>query len=113
MTAAALCPHCGYDLVRDEPVTLGDLFFDPRGEVTWKDVKLAHLPPSQREILWAIVKARGRTITKAVLLDRCDSSGDMRTVDTLICRLRDAFRAIDPDFDRIETVWREGLRWRL
>jgi DNA-binding response OmpR family regulator len=110
--ACEVCPNCGYDLERFEPVHVGDLSISAC-EVRWKD-HLVPLSQAERMIFTAVVRARGIPVKRLALAEvigseECKDPRNLVTV--LLCRIRKAFQSIDPDFSGLETVRSEGLRW--
>lgn len=85
-----------------------------RYECFWKDEHIA-LTVTEFLLLMALVfrpglvKSRDQLITAAY----GDQIGaDDRTIDSHIKRLRKKFREVDPAFDRIETLYGAGYRYR-
>ena len=104
---SALCPHCGYDLVGDEPITIGEMHFDPRGKVIWKGREL-QVHPLKRIILHALLKAGGRYVSDEVLAERMGYEGDnpRGLVRTHRCHMK----LIASDLP-IERAYGRGYRW--
>ena len=112
------------DLARGEAVTSnedeqalierGRLVMDPaRHKVLWggKDVTLT---VTEFLILEALAQRPGVVKSRNQLLDVAyqeDVYVDDRTIDSHIKRIRRKFRAIDPDFDAIETLYGVGYRF--
>jgi two-component system response regulator ChvI len=92
----------------------GRLVMDPaRHKVQWggKDVTLT---VTEFLILEALAQRPGVVKTRNQLLDVAyqeDVYVDDRTIDSHIKRIRRKFRAIDPDFDAIETLYGVGYRF--
>ena len=63
-------------------------------------------------ILHALVKRPGHVKNRDQLMEAAKAVVDDSTVTSHIKRLRKKFVAIDPDFDRIETVYGMGYRWK-
>ena len=111
-----ICPSCGLDLTPFEPIRRGDLHVPDRVTFQWQGRAL-DLTPQQRLILLAIVRADGVTVRRHALMEACSSQSDYlddpsNVVDVQLSRIRKAFRSVDRMFDQIETVPREGVRWR-
>ncbi len=94
-----------------EPISRGRLTMDPaRHEVTW-DSRAVSLTVTEFLILEAlairpaIIKSRNQ-LMDAAYTD--DVFVDDRTIDSHIKRLRRKFRAIDPEFSAIETLYGAG-----
>lgn len=107
-----VCPNCGTDLERYGVIERGDLVVAPH-EVRWKGRRVT-LTPSQRLIVSAIVRADGVPVAKKALAEACgcDERADPANIIAVqIVRVRQAFRAIDPAFAALETIWGTGLRW--
>lgn len=101
-----ICPHCGYDLSPDEPINMGGMRFDPRGDVVWNGEHI-HLQPAQRILVYSLLKERGRVLRRVVLAERMGYEGDDpgSLTETQICKLKRKY-----DFP-IETVHGFGVRW--
>ncbi|MGI8704890.1 MAG: response regulator [Sphingomicrobium sp.] len=97
-----------------ELIVRGRLTMDPaRHKVKWggKDVTLT---VTEFLILQALAQRPGVVKTRNQLLDVAyqeDVYVDDRTIDSHIKRIRRKFRAIDPDFDAIETLYGVGYRF--
>ncbi len=82
-----ICPHCGFDLVRDAPVEIGRMIIEPG--TLWIDgnrVKMTGWIPHL--ILHSLAKAGGRTLSKDVLMARIDSDAIDHVLLVYISRLR-------------------------
>lgn len=97
-----------------ELIVRGRLTMDPaRHKVKWggKDVTLT---VTEFLILQALAQRPGVVKTRNQLLDVAyqeDVYVDDRTIDSHIKRIRRKFRAVDPDFDAIETLYGVGYRF--
>ncbi len=102
--------------IGDASFTAGSLTIDPaRFEVRWKSVPVA-LTRSEFLVLSALARAAGRVLGRERLIDLARGDDVVvtdRTVDTYIKRIRQKVRAVDPDFDSIETVIGVGYRYRV
>ena len=104
------------DASEPEPALLerGRLVMDPaRHKVLWggKDVTLT---VTEFLILEALAQRPGVVKTRNQLLDiayQDDVYVDDRTIDSHIKRMRRKFRAVDPEFDAIETLYGVGYRF--
>ncbi|MCC7383617.1 MAG: response regulator transcription factor [Deltaproteobacteria bacterium] len=92
----------------------GALRLDPdRLEARWRGEALV-LTVSEFRLLECLARRPGIVHTRDHLLDvlRGEGSAVMdRIIDTYVRRLRRKLEAIDPSFDRIETVIGAGYRW--
>ena len=99
-----------------EPALLerGRLVMDPaRHKVLW-DGKDVTLTVTEFLILEALAQRPGVVKTRNQLLDiayQDDVYVDDRTIDSHIKRIRRKFRAVDPQFDAIETLYGVGYRF--
>ena len=99
-----------------EPVLLerGRLVMDPaRHKVLW-DGKEVVLTVTEFLILEALAQRPGVVKSRNQLLDvayQDDVYVDDRTIDSHIKRIRRKFRATDPEFDAIETLYGVGYRF--
>lgn len=97
----------------EEPVIIerGHLRLDPaRQKVAWNDQQVS-LTVTEFLILEALALRPGVIKSRNQLMDAAYPSDvfvDDRTVDSHIKRLRRKFRAIDPEFDAIETLYGAG-----
>jgi two-component system response regulator ChvI len=100
-----------------EPVLLerGRLVMDPaRHQVLW-DGKDVTLTVTEFLILETLAQRPGVVKTRNQLLDvayQDDVYVDDRTIDSHIKRMRRKFRASDPDFDAIETLYGVGYKFQ-
>ena len=100
-----------------EPVLLerGRLVMDPaRHKVLW-DGKDVTLTVTEFLILETLAQRPGVVKTRNQLLDvayQDDVYVDDRTIDSHIKRMRRKFRASDPDFDAIETLYGVGYKFQ-
>ena len=102
----------------DEPdlpsLERGRLVMDPaRHKVLWADREVT-LTVTEFMILEALAQRPGVVKTRNQLLDVAyhdDVYVDDRTIDSHIKRIRRKFRAKDPDFDAIETLYGVGYKF--
>lgn len=105
------CPHCGVDLVRFQPFAYGNVAIDECGDLVFEGQPVA-LGRSQRSIAEALVRAKGRCLTRGLLASRMESDINDSSVVKYVERLRGSLRAIDPGFDQIEALRGFGAyRW--
>ena len=99
-----------------EPARLerGRLVMDPaRHKVQWSDRDVS-LTVTEFLILEALAQRPGVVKSRNQLLDVAyndDIYVDDRTIDSHIKRIRRKFRAVDPEFDSIETLYGVGYRF--
>jgi two-component system response regulator ChvI len=97
-----------------ELIVRGRLSMDPaRHKVIW-DGKDVTLTVTEFLILQALAQRPGVVKNRNQLLDVAyqeDVYVDDRTIDSHIKRIRRKFRAADPDFDAIETLYGVGYRF--
>ena len=95
-------------------VERGKLVMDPdRHKVRW-DGKDVSLTVTEFLILGALAQRPGVVKNRNQLLDVAYSEDvyvDDRTIDSHIKRIRRKFRAVDPEFDAIETLYGVGYRF--
>jgi DNA-binding response OmpR family regulator len=110
-----VCPNCGFDLERFEPVERGSLKLEAH-QVWWKGRKVS-LRASGRLLVSAVVRADGAPVSNAALQEalgvESESNRPENVISVQLCRVRSAFRAIDPEFDGLETVRGTGIRWAI
>jgi two-component system response regulator ChvI len=96
------------------PLERGRLTMDPaRHKVLW-DGRLVSLTVTEFLILETLAQRPGVIKTRNQLLDIAYSEDvyvDDRTIDSHIKRIRRKFRAVDPAFDSIDTLYGVGYRF--
>lgn len=97
-----------------DPIERGRLVMDPaRHKVLW-DGKAVTLTVTEFLILEMLASRPGIVRTRNQLMDAAyqdDVYIDDRTIDSHIKRLRRKFRAVDDEFDAIETLYGAGYRF--
>ena len=97
-----------------EPIRRGRLSMDPaRHQVEW-DGKPVSLTVTEFLILEALATRPGVVKSRNQLMDAAyhdDVFVDDRTIDSHIKRLRRKFRAVDPDFGAVETLYGVGYSY--
>jgi two-component system OmpR family response regulator/two-component system response regulator QseB len=85
----AICPCCGYDIARDEPLERAGIAMAPYGPVRFHgaDVKLTR---GESAVLRTLMKANGRPIPRHVLAERYGQkeTSDSNSVDVLLTRIK-------------------------
>ncbi|MGQ0665350.1 MAG: response regulator transcription factor [Pseudomonadota bacterium] len=109
------------DLARDQgagaepPVVRGDLSLDSARHVcTWKGREVA-LTVTEFLLLKALALRPGLVKSRDQIMDVAYGEHiyvDDRTIDSHIKRVRKKFKAVDPDFTHIETLYGLGYRYR-
>jgi DNA-binding response OmpR family regulator len=82
---------------------VGDMFFDG---------KQVNAATNVRIVAQALIRSQGRTLTMDAIGNLVNEDITHNGIRQLMKRVRDVFRAIDPQFDQIETVHKVGYRWR-
>ena len=97
-----------------EPLVRGRLELDPaRHRVHWQGANVT-LTVTEFMILEALAQRPDVVKSRSQLMDvayQDDTYVDDRTIDSHIKRLRRKFRAVDPQFDAIETLYGAGYRF--
>jgi two-component system response regulator ChvI len=98
-----------------KPIVRGKLVLDPnRHACTW-DGKNVRLTVTEFLILQALAQRPGFVKSRDQLMDAAYDDQiyvDDRTIDSHIKRLRKKFKAVDDDFDMIETLYGVGYRFK-
>jgi DNA-binding response OmpR family regulator len=96
-------------------LTLGEAALDrERLELRYRRA-LVETTLSELRLVEALMDRPGIVLSRLRLLEHIrgdDSVVDDRLIDTYVRRMRRKLEAIDPEFDRIETVIGAGYRWR-
>ncbi len=100
---------------KKEAMVRGKLVLDPqRHECTW-DGKPVRLTVTEFLILQCLTQRPGFVKSRDNLMDAAYDDQvyvDDRTIDSHIKRLRKKFKAVDDDFDAIETLYGVGYRYK-
>jgi two-component system response regulator ChvI len=97
----------------DEPAAAtSELTLDPLWQrtPTWRGERI-NLPLTAQRILATLYKRSGEVVSYDELFDVVKSGRNRDNVRKHVSTIRDAFRDIDPGFDRIENVPMRGFRW--
>jgi two-component system response regulator ChvI len=97
-----------------EPIMRGRLGMDPARHRTMWDGRPVTLTVTEFLILETLAQRPGVVKTRNQLMDAAyadDIYVDDRTIDSHIKRLRRKFRAVDPSFEGIETLYGAGYRF--
>jgi len=98
----------------EQLLEVGRLTLDLRRYTAVWDGSPVPLTVTEFMILHALAKRPGHVKTREQLMDEGyphDSFVSDRTIDSHIKRMRKKFLAIDPGFDRVDTVYGLGYRW--
>ncbi|MBM3546003.1 MAG: response regulator transcription factor [Alphaproteobacteria bacterium] len=103
------------DAGQDQVLTRGPLVLDQqRHQSTWNGQPVA-LTVTEFLILKALAQRPGHVKSRDQLMDAAYGESvyvDDRTIDSHIKRLRKKFKAIDDDFQQVETLYGVGYRYR-
>ena len=106
------CPNCGCLLRAFEPVGFGNVRVEGLSEIVYQGRAVA-LARTQHSIVEALVRARGRYLSRELLVGVLGGEIYDQAICQYIKRARAAFLAIDPRFDQIECLRGFGAyRWR-
>ena len=98
----------------DNPIFRGNLMMDQsRHQCTWKDSPL-DLTVTEFLLLMSLAYLPGHVKNRDQLIDAAYGENiyvDDRTIDSHIKRIRKKFRAVDPSFSHIETLYGVGYRY--
>lgn len=85
---AAICPCCGYDIAKDEPIERAGIAMAPYGPVRFHGVDV-NLTRGETAVLWTLMKA-DRPIARHILAERYGQkeSSDSNCVDVLLTRIK-------------------------
>jgi two-component system OmpR family response regulator len=98
--------------VPSDLIEAGDLIMDAkRMTVKWKG-QFIELTVTEFWMLHAIAKYAGHVKSRQQLMDESKMVVDDTTITSHIKRVRKKFVQIDPSFDRVETVYGMGYRWK-
>lgn len=113
---SACCPNCGLLLAKLDEFDIGPLHVSGEfGMVTWRG-ELPHITKTERLIVLTLTAARGNIVRGRALIEAGgfdDATNPDNQLAVMIHRIKDAFRAIDPSFDRIRNERGIGYRWAI
>ncbi|MFT5277870.1 MAG: two-component system OmpR family response regulator [Glaciecola sp.] len=99
-------------LLASDLVQAGDLVMDSkRMTVKWKG-QIVELTVTEFWMLHAIAKFAGHVKSRQQLMDESKMVVDDTTITSHIKRVRKKFIQVDSSFDRVETVYGMGYRWK-
>ncbi len=103
---AGFCPHCGFNLTADEPLTIGEWVIEPDG--AYRNGEWQRLTPTEASILHSLARANGRVVSHDALVLRKGSDARVSNwfCGAHISRLKKRFPGIP-----IEAVYGRGYRW--
>ncbi len=90
----------------------GELALDPLWQrtPTWRGERI-NLPLTAQRILATLHQKRGEVVSYEELFEVVKSGRNRDNVRKHVSTIRDAFREVDPGFERIENVPMRGFRW--
>ena len=96
----------------EDVLTRGDLTLDlQRFTVAWK-TRLVELTLTEFWMVHALAKFPGHVKNREQLMSEVHIVVDDSTITSHVKRIRRKFAETDPAFDRIDTVYGMGYRWR-
>ncbi len=103
--------HAG--VVATVPVA-DELSIDPlrQRSALWRGQRI-NLPLTAQRILAALYQQRGQVVSYDDLFEVVKSGRNRDNIRKHISTIREAFRELDEDFDRIENIPMRGFRWTL
>lgn len=89
-----------------------ELVLDPLWQSTplWRGKRI-NLPLTAQRILATLYQQKGHVVSYEALFDVVKSGRNRDNVRKHVSTIRDAFRELDPDFNRIENIPMRGFRW--
>lgn len=88
-----LCPSCGFNLAKDEPVARDGWVLDPRGSA-WLNGEELPLSASRVMLLLTLAKEHPRWVRAEALLHRASDGEEANTIAVIICQMRRLFREL-------------------
>lgn len=103
-----------HDLQPHDKIEIGELYLNPREHKCVWQGNLIPLSTTEMRIVTLLSKYQGRIYDRPMIMDLCDMNEEVsdRSVDSMMKRIRNSFRKVDPKFNMIETVYGAGYRWR-
>lgn len=106
----SFCPHCGFNLERDQPVERDGFVIDPRGAVRFCGHPV-RLTPAETQIMHTLAAADGRSVRVSTILERlgCEDAQYNR-VSVSISKIKRTLTQSGIPFP-IRSDWGRGYRW--
>ena len=82
-----------------------------RMEVSWKGIDVP-LTVTEFWIIHSLIRHPGHVRTRQQLMDDANVLVDDQTITSHVKRIRRKFVHVDADFDRLDTVYGAGYRWK-
>jgi len=100
------------DTAEEKLLERGPLRFSvDRMEVSWKGLPVP-LTVTEFWLIHSLIRHPGHVRTRQQLMDDANVLVDDQTITSHIKRIRRKFIKADPDFDRLDTVYGAGYRWK-
>lgn len=108
-----ICPSCGCHLQQFESFAFGNVTIDDCGKLIFEGQHL-DLPKCQYLIVDALVRAKGRGLTRSVLANAIGNDINDETISKYIQRVRSSFQTVEPAFCQIVSLNGFGAyRWQF
>lgn len=98
---------------QEDLVQCGDLLLDGKRMTTHWQQQPIELTVTEFWMLYALAKFAGHVKSRQQLMDESKMVVDDTTITSHIKRIRKKFCQLDASFDRIETVYGMGYRWKV
>jgi len=102
----------GADTSAEEVIERGPLWLDAKRVTASWSGRRVDLTVTELWIVHALARRPGHVKDREQLMGEARMVVDDSTVTSHVKRIRKKFLAVDPDFDRIESVYGLGYRWR-
>jgi DNA-binding response OmpR family regulator len=106
------CPHCGFDLARDEAASFGATFSDPRAPLRHAE-KPIRLSPTERMIAHTLIRAQGAWVGRNAIYERIgwdENDNAQNLLSVYVHRLRRRLKDSGVNAG-IECLRGHGVRW--
>jgi DNA-binding response OmpR family regulator len=106
-----ICPHCGFDLVKNGPVIIDNWSMLGPGYPLCYEGRPISLTRSESELVYTLLKAFPRHVDRWVLLDRLGSESEqVNLLAVYVTRIKARLKGVGLK-SPIATVWGHGYRW--
>lgn len=99
----AYCPDCGNKLTGFAHLSYGNIVLNDIDEVLYEGERI-DLTKNQCVIIDALVRAKGRLVTRSTLASAIGGDIFDNTVSANIWRTRLKFRSVKPGFDQLQVI---------
>lgn len=106
-----MCPHCGYDLVRNGPILIDRWsMMSPNAPLFFEQMQI-RLTPSESELCYTLMKAFPRTVSHENIIERLGSTAETTNIVAVwVTKTKARIERAGAPIP-IKSDWGRGYRW--